>query len=1356
MSLQEGNKITIDDGDENKFQIVQFDTPELDMLLENAWLSENEEMQIPLEVPDIENNLDMLKPGLKMQYPHVVLESIYSVEDITVDYPMDQKTFMLEDASSIQEQIHCCHSTFPLLEVDETNLGISTTLSVDDELLLHFENIKSHCWTQKEDLMVDGKELLGSMEIMLEYFSGHCSSKQCLKSELTSQNLFLEMDIFMSTLENSHFEGNSEFLPRISDNFSFSSLSPIHFQEFQILDTDSSQFLEVFSMSQTDDEPGACEQLFMEHMNVKNFHELIVSHELALVDDTFKALPVPGFADHEKIMSVHAIVEEILAELKSQPLSASDGIYLDWHLLEEDKCNSVIYSTYRKMFEGIDSYSIDSDLKTVDCGMLVFDFVFSGDTSNMEDIEESKESLNMLSGGNSMLNGHLIGGTSSKLLDIGCRKAGDEELSSHTTAEKVPSLFKSLYQFSDLEFFLNPQKATGRANIEPAVKDIDNKAAIPMVSSSDQIAVCASTEVQFQKWDIKFYQVKLSDNIVAIIKTMFTASPLAHGDESIMTLVTLYAIKQMAWYLCFYGIHTTHLYLDKLYQNLEYLKCRLSLLHSLIEDAHEKSNAATGNLKVLIVAEQVFWLSLKKLLTSMRISSNELQNFHMHKNHPDACESNEFTDGKIDDVLHSDCLIASQEHISASFPFNKFGIILEYGGSHVSSRISTISPKLAGLPCLYHLKMDLEDFSIPKALCEGFDMPQNVGITMEGMIQSIGALHGHMNDQKSKNKVEDLVAVNEVDACCMPLPVSREQSIMEFLHSQPSMPSFPGTVIVVNTQNFDKEMLISRRSTYQRILAMEKEGTQVVERDSSLPVDVIISADICLVWYDCSNIGKKATTLDEASSCLPLCVEDIATNVLTLLSFTFSGCILVFEGEINFLAAIMESSDGLYAAAASLGIDLQLFCSYSSELTDEIILSSVGYATELTRCLYTKMPESETLAESFLTKFPSINPLTAHAILSSGGMLVEFLEWSHERRIQAIQKYRVPDESVTLLSALCRYGEREDSKSGITECSSSVSSAPDSENFHYKIESERKKLKCIGSPSKNDILRDGFLNFESLNQFTNFTDFGLNTSRVSKQYGDSWMSNGPEMLDGIKHSSSSLNNKWFGPKQGLEMATMKNPSTLFKPNDSQVLKGSEMLYEVKKPGLSLNDKLLGERRGSDAATRDWHNNNNPEDLHKDFKGEVIDLNDSFLIGEDFSSIAKSLRFSPLNFLIESGEKQIASAVLPCDRSGPCFEYSDNISKVSKRKSPSILEFYKYQGGSSRSTSKKVSEQKGQKRPFQPSRSYKKGNASASSCPTWTPIDKRARQTLSFATNGSGRQTKLVWGDGNAQCLNKRF
>lgn len=74
---------------------------------------------------------------------------------------------------------------------------------------------------------------------------------------------------------------------------------------------------------------------------------------------------------------------------------------------------------------------------------------------------------------------------------------------------------------------------------------------------------------------------------------------------------------------------------------------------------------------------------------------------------------------------------------------------------------------------------------------------------------------------------------------------------------------------------------------------MEKKGAQVVERDLNLPVDIIISPDICLVWYDYQNLGKKATPVTEASSSVPLWVENIATNILTLLSFSFGGCYLV-------------------------------------------------------------------------------------------------------------------------------------------------------------------------------------------------------------------------------------------------------------------------------------------------------------------------------------------------------------------------------------------------------------------------------------------------------------------------------
>lgn len=107
--------------------------------------------------------------------------------------------------------------------------------------------------------------------------------------------------------------------------------------------------------------------------------------------------------------------------------------------------------------------------------------------------------------------------------------------------------------------------------------------------------------------------------------------------------------------------------------------------------------------------------------------------------------------------------------------------------------------------------------------------------------------------------------------------------------------SFPELVIIMNTQSTEKEMIVSRRSTYQKILALEKMGTQVIERDSNLPADIIISPAACLVWYEYSNMLKKASGSHEASSWLPCHVENIATNILSFLSYSFSCCILVIS-----------------------------------------------------------------------------------------------------------------------------------------------------------------------------------------------------------------------------------------------------------------------------------------------------------------------------------------------------------------------------------------------------------------------------------------------------------------------------
>lgn len=105
--------------------------------------------------------------------------------------------------------------------------------------------------------------------------------------------------------------------------------------------------------------------------------------------------------------------------------------------------------------------------------------------------------------------------------------------------------------------------------------------------------------------------------------------------------------------------------------------------------------------------------------------------------------------------------------------------------------------------------------------------------------------------------------------------------------------TFAKPVIIVNTQNFNEEMIISRSSTYQRILEIEQEGAQVIERDIALPIDLVLNSAVCLTWYDCRNIRKKASAPDEAYSSLALCIESIAASILTSLSFAFSCCIMV-------------------------------------------------------------------------------------------------------------------------------------------------------------------------------------------------------------------------------------------------------------------------------------------------------------------------------------------------------------------------------------------------------------------------------------------------------------------------------
>ncbi|RDX67854.1 Protein SHORTAGE IN CHIASMATA 1, partial [Mucuna pruriens] len=1270
--------LALSDKNDVVYETIQFETPELDAFLENVCVTETERMQMLSQTPELENSLEMFKPEPSRQYPYEALESVSLVEDVISEYLMGENGYSLEDHVSVQHLSHSDKNKFLIMEVDEESLGISSCLSLVEIVDSYFENIRSQNLDEQYQFITEGKELLGSMKPnLMKFFSDECASKKSL--ELSDP--FPERD-FMNMLETKH-DGNTG-LQRTSRANSDLLVNLVTFQEPVFLEEDLMQNFEAFYDTKVLDDLITNDWMFKKEFNFKSFDELIVSNEIALTDDTFKSLPVPVISDHKKMITLLDIIGEQFSSLKTRPLSASDGIYLNWDLLDEDKCNCKISNWYQNIWAKIDLNNQDFGGKSVDDGKLVFDLVFCDDTIGECDIKQNEELQKLLSDCLPLLENHPVEFASGKILEHVSSKQGSREQLPERKAARASLLFKSMSEISNLDYFLNPQKATGKGNCNFAVESTNANVSIPKVTSTG-----LKVGTQSQGFHTVLHRVKLSDNIVALAG-YFEKSYLAilHSDTEMtkklnsdvdylklvglqkhklieyhvngnnMAFIVLCAIKQAAWYLCFYGLHPAFLYLDKLCQNLDYLKSRLGFLQSLIKDekgkvdnnvtmAHPSLSIVKGilqshikrdGLKTLIVAEEVFWCSLKNLLLSLGLSFSELND--SYRNQPYANTVPEDTDTKMKELLISDFLLVSYKHVSPLFPFNNFGIILEYGGRYGSSRISELSQNSVGLPQLHFLMVELDGHAALKALCEGVEMPPNTEMLMVSLCvimdnESETRLIFNHKESMTNLKLERLLnfcpveqsydkksskIAAEADNLVPLIPAVKTE------HGPTSVEAFPGTVIVVNTQHVDKEMIMSRRSSYQVILAMEKEGIQVVERDLVLPADIILSSAICLAWYDSRNLGKKATPATEASSSLPLCIENIATDVLTLLSFYFRGCFLVFEGEFNFLSTVMESSDGLYAAAASLGIDLQIFFSYSPELTNEIMVSCIRSVTNMTRGLYPKMQDSVTLAESFLMEFPGINPLTAHSILSSGVMLNEFLEWSHEQRMHVLEKYLVPEETISLFSVFCRYGEREDSKSIMTDCSSSVSSGLDSDRYClYQVENERKRKNPISSYQIDELCFDELLQFETPNQVVEAVP---DSSTLPKPF-DFGVSKNPGRSSDLAKASLSVS-EFFGQKQSISAATMRNLSGVsYSPGNCKATQKSEQL---KQPSLSLKNEVLAQNELLDTALMgksvNWHSLSNSEKLHEDIRGEVVDLTDSPLFDKSFA-IPDSMYFASL-------------------------------------------------------------------------------------------------------------------------------
>lgn len=449
---------------------------------------------------------DPLNSELRLQDHSEIKQSVYSVDNINIEFSKEKKADLLEDADNVQGQL-CSHNfKFPLFEVDVESLVDPGGTYMMDELM-SFECIVKQQVAQPDEVINNNRELLGSNESdLIKYLLHDSVATHCLEDTEFSSELCI-----ISIIELSHREGYSTLSAGVPVGHSIWSMEPIMFDEVLFFDLDPYYFLEVFSDSAKEIDAETCESMFGEVMNFKNFSQLIVCHALTLMDDSFKSLPVPIFSDHENISSSHKLLEELLAQLDWQSSSASDGLYLDWHYLEGDHCESAKYSSCWKMLCGIETYKIDAAMNSTDNEKMIFNFILSEGHPDKQNADNYKEHLNLSC---DVPTNHSSGKADlSNLNNQGDGKRISEGISLKTGFEKVPIFGESMS--SDLEFFLNPRNyVVGRGSIT-ADKPIDTNPECQVLSGDISDAANANTEVQ-PKGNVNIHQVQFTYNLQII------------------------------------------------------------------------------------------------------------------------------------------------------------------------------------------------------------------------------------------------------------------------------------------------------------------------------------------------------------------------------------------------------------------------------------------------------------------------------------------------------------------------------------------------------------------------------------------------------------------------------------------------------------------------------------------------------------------------------------------------------------------------------------------------------------------------------------------------------------------------
>lgn len=107
--------------------------------------------------------------------------------------------------------------------------------------------------------------------------------------------------------------------------------------------------------------------------------------------------------------------------------------------------------------------------------------------------------------------------------------------------------------------------------------------------------------------------------------------------------------------------------------------------------------------------------------------------------------------------------------------------------------------------------------------------------------------------------------------------------------------SGPHVIVILNTlQSQIGPVLLQRRRSYQRILGLDNEDLQVVERDYEIPVDLILSPSTALIIYTRENMySLQPETSNTNSDIFSNLIDFIVEGHVKAMSLSFQMCFMV-------------------------------------------------------------------------------------------------------------------------------------------------------------------------------------------------------------------------------------------------------------------------------------------------------------------------------------------------------------------------------------------------------------------------------------------------------------------------------